>query len=239
MIVGDNPGAHVPSESPEATPELLQLAQDLFVVSAPLRFLGVELGCRMTVLRVEGQLLLHSPIALQPAELEGLGEPRWVLAPNKFHHMFAGAWLERGLEGFAAPGLEKKRPELKFEHQVTEPVEVGGGAVRLIPLRSLPLVNEVALLHKPSRTLVLTDLVFNLSPRAPWLTRAAMRAAWATPGCRCSLLERVFMNRAAARDDLRGLLELDFDRLVMSHGEVLETGGREALRGAYRWLGEL
>jgi hypothetical protein len=32
------------------------------------------------------------------------------------------------------------------------------------------------------------------------------------------------------------MLAWDFDRIVIAHGEVLESGGREALRAGYAWL---
>ncbi len=215
------------------------LGPDLFVFDAEQRFLGLELGARMTVLRVDGDLLLHSPVALDPAHLERLGRPRWLLAPNTFHHLHAGPWLARGLTGYAAPGLVEKRRDLDFAQTIDAPCAPFGDAVQLIPLQSLPLVGEVALLHRPSRTLVVTDLVFNLGDDAPWATRVAFRLLGGTPGCRATLLERALMRRAVARDDLRGLLALDFDRLIMAHGHVIETGGKAALRGAYSWLGDL
>ena len=214
------------------------LAQDLFVVEAPQRFLGLELGTRMTVLNLDGDLLLHSPVPLDPSILEAHGRPRWVLAPNRLHHLHVGPWLDRGLEGWGAPGLPAKRPDLALA-EVTDRATPWGDAVELLPTRSLPLVSEVALHHRPSRTLVLTDLVFHLPSSAPWLTRAAMRAAWGYPGCRSTLLERLFMRRDRARTELRTLLALDFDRLVMAHGEVIDTGGKDALRSAYAWLGPL
>ena len=204
---------------------------------APQRFYGLEVGARMTAVPIDGQLLLHSPIDLDPRVLEPLGEPRWLLSPNRLHHLHAGPWLARGLEGWAAPGLPEKRPDLSFHHVVEQPCEPFGEAVRLVPLRCFSLTNEVVLLHRPSRTLVVTDLVFNFTTEAPWLTRAAMWASGAYPGCRCSLLERVGMDRALAREEIGGLLELDFDRLVPAHGAVVESGGKEALRGAYGWLG--
>jgi len=34
----------------------------------------------------------------------------------------------------------------------------------------------------------------------------------------------------------RHILAWDFDRVVVAHGEVLESGGREALRQGYAWL---
>ncbi len=84
---------------------LRALASDLFVVDGPQRFLGVELGGRTTVVRIGTDLLLHSPMDLDPALLAPLGTPRWLLAPNKFHHLYVGPWQARGLEAYAAPGL--------------------------------------------------------------------------------------------------------------------------------------
>ena len=41
-----------------------QLHSDLWIADTPLRFLGLEVGARMTVVRLPGpKLLLHSPIA--------------------------------------------------------------------------------------------------------------------------------------------------------------------------------
>ncbi len=50
-----------------------QLHADLWVAEAPLRFLGLEVGARMTVVRLpDGRLLLHSPIAAAPALLDAV-----------------------------------------------------------------------------------------------------------------------------------------------------------------------
>ena len=217
-------------------PMLTRLDDGLYTMTAPLRFFGIEVGTRMTVLQLDGGLLLHSPLDVPAEALGELGEARWVLAPNKLHHLFVGPWLERGAEGWAAPGLAKKRSDLSFAGEVTEDTQPFGDEVQLIPTRSFPFANEVALLHRPSRTLVLTDLVFNIPSTAPWLTRTAMWCACGHPGCRSTILERTLMNRAIAGDEIAGLLELDFDRLVMSHGEVVETDGKAALENAYRWL---
>lgn len=207
------------------------------IFERPLRFWGLEIGCRMTVLPLRDGLLLHSPIDIDPAEIEALGTPRWVLAPNRLHHLYAGPWIERGLESWAAPGLPEKRADLRFDHVVEAECEPFGPEVLLIPLRCFELTNEVVVLHRPSRTLIVTDLVFHFTRDWPWLTRAGMWLTAAYPGCRASLIERIGMKRAIARQEIARLLELDFDRLIMAHGAVISTGGKEALRSAYRWLG--
>ena len=202
-----------------------------------LRFFGLEVGSRMTVIDLDGQLLLHSPIDVDPGVLAPLGTPRWLLAPNRLHHLHVGPWLARGVEGWTAPGLAARRPDVRFEHVVDEACEPFGDAVRLMPLRCFSLTNEVVLLHRPSRTLVVTDLVFNFTRDTPALTRAALWCGGAYPGCRASIFERLGMKRAIAREEIGSLLELDFDRLVLAHGAIVESGGKDAVREAYRWLG--
>jgi hypothetical protein len=206
------------------------------VAERPQRFCGLEVGARMTVLTLGDGLLVHSPLALPAEQLEPLGPVRHVLAPNLLHHLHVGPWLDRGATSWCPAGLPDKRPDLAFDHVLTEPGEPFGPEVLALPLRSFAMTNEVVLLHRPSRTLVTTDLLFHFGADAPWLTRAAMWALGGYPGPATTLVERVGMRRAVAREELASLLDLDFDRLVMAHGEIIETGGKDALARAFRWL---
>jgi len=212
------------------------IGPDIHVTEGPQRFLGLEVGARMTVLEVDGGLLVHSPLPVSPDTIADLGEPRWVVAPNKLHHLYVGPWLDAGLQGWAAPGLPEKRSDLHFAG-VLDQGQPFGDDVLVVPMRCFPFASEVVLLHRPSRTLVVTDLVFHFQPDAPWLTRAAMTCLCGYPGCSTTLLERVGFHRPTARREIGELLNLDFDRLVMSHGAVIESGGKDALKGAFRWLG--
>ena len=64
----------------------------------PLRFLGLEVGARMTIVRLSGsKLLLHSPIEETPElvrEVRALGTVAHIIAPNRLHHLFVGEWQE-------------------------------------------------------------------------------------------------------------------------------------------------
>jgi hypothetical protein len=214
-----------------------QVAPGVVVVERPQRFLGLEVGARMTVLQLADGLLVHSPVGVDPASLAPLGDLRWVLAPNLLHHLYVAPFLAAGAEGWGAPGLAAKRPDLALTELAPGVAAPFGDEVEVRPLTCFPFSNEVALLHRPSRTLVLTDLVFHFAPTAPALTRGAMWLAGAYPGCRASLLEQVLMRREVAREEIGGLLAMDFDRLIMAHGEVIEADAKAALRGAYGWLG--
>ncbi|HEX5067892.1 MAG TPA: DUF4336 domain-containing protein, partial [Myxococcota bacterium] len=73
---------------------LRQLAPDLWVADRPQSFYGLVVGTRMTVIRLDdGSLLLHSAVKLDPElrkELDALGPVRYVVAPNRVHHLYAG-----------------------------------------------------------------------------------------------------------------------------------------------------
>lgn len=214
-----------------------ELAPGVHVAEQPVRFLGLEVGTRMTVLNLEGGLFVHSPIDMEPSSIAHLGAPRWVVAPNKLHHLFVGRWIEAGYEAWAAPGLSDKRKDLRF-HGVLEPEGPSpfGPDLEFLALRCMPAVNEVVFFHKPSQTLILSDLLFNFPATAPWMTRAFMRLFGAHPGCRASHLERVAMKRDVARAELAQILEWNFERIILAHGQILESGGPQALRAAYHWL---
>src|SRR5262245_66254074 len=102
-----------------ADPALQMLAPDLWVASRRLPMWIGEIGCRMTVVRLGADLLLHSPVPLDVATraaLDGLGRVRWIVGPSKVHHLylseFARAYPEAVL--CAAPGLPEKRRDLRF-----------------------------------------------------------------------------------------------------------------------------
>jgi len=47
---------------------------------------------------------------------------------------------------------------------------------------------------------------------------------------------RAIRDRAAARQSIERILRWDFERVIVSHGEVLDTGGRERVASAFAYL---
>jgi hypothetical protein len=228
----------------EASPALRRLAPDLWVVERPQRFYGLEVGSRMTVIRLAGgSLLLHSPVALDAGlrrELDAIGRVRFAVAPNRVHHLYAGSVAEAYPEArlWVGPGLERKRPDLVFEAVLGDeaPAE-WKGQVDQVFFRGRPYENEVVFFHRASRTLLLCDLAFNFGPRAAAPTRLLMRLLRSYGRFGPSTLDPLLIrDRRAARQSLTRILDWDFDRVVVAHGDVLESGGREALRRGYSWL---
>jgi hypothetical protein len=220
------------------------LAADLWVAERPQRFYGLEVGTRMTVIRLDdSRLLLHSPVALDAplcAALDGLGRVRFVVAPNRVHHLYAGRVAERYPDArlWVAPGVERKRPDLTYVAVLDDeaPVE-WRGQVDQVFFRGRPYENEMVFFHRASRTLIICDLAFNFGPSAARPTRWLMKLLRSYGRFGPSTLDPwLIRDRSAARACLERILAWDFDRIVVAHGDVLEGGGREALRRGYRWL---
>lgn len=221
-----------------------QLHSDLWVTDSPLRFLGLEVGARMTVVRLpDGRLLLHSPIAAtaeRVREVEALGSVAYIVAPNRLHHLFVGEWQKAcpDAETYVAPGLETKRSDLTVTGILGDEPESGWkGVIDQVLVNGFPFANEVVFFHRPSATLIATDLVFNVGASSPAFTRFAWHFIGTVGQLAPSLLERVLVrDRAAFRRSLEQMLEWPFERVVVAHGEVSEKGGREELVSGYSWV---
>ncbi len=105
-------------------------------------------------------------------------------------------------------------------------------------LGGFPFMNEVVFFHRPSTTLIATDLAFNVGSSSPPLTRLVFRLGGTYGRLSPTLLERRLLvrDRTAFRHSLERILEWPFDRVVVAHGEVSEKGGREELVRGYSWL---
>jgi len=224
---------------------LTPLAPNLWVATRPLVLFTGDVGTRMTVVRLrDGGLWLHSPVELDAptrAALDALGPVRAVVAPSLVHHFFVGDYGQAYPEAklFAAPGLAKKRGDLQFDAVLSDdaPPEWAGEIDQHL-FRGAPLINEVVFYHPSTRTLVLTDLAFNVV--RPAVSRRA-RLFFALVGARGFTPHRVVKlitrDRVAARRSIDRILQWDFNRVTVTHGEVLERGGRAAFERAFRWLG--
>jgi hypothetical protein len=223
---------------------LRQLGEGLWVAERPQSFYGLVVGTRMTVIRLDdGNLLLHSPVSLDAKlqqELDGLGSVRYAVAPNRVHHLYAGKIAQSypGARLWIAPGLERKRPDLVHEAILgDEAPEEWRGQVDQTFFRGRPYENEVVFLHRKSGTLILCDLAFNFRAGTHPVTRWLMQLIRSYDRFGPSKLDPLLIrDRALARKSLERILDWDFDRVVVAHGDVLERGGREALREGYAWL---
>lgn len=218
----------------------------LWIVETPLRFYGIEVGSRMSVCRLSnevGSLWVHSPIKLDEGlkgELDQLGPVRFVVCPNKLHHLFVGDYFVAypNAQVYAAPGLREKRPELPFRGVLGDAPEPGWAQdFDQTVFQGDRQLQEVVFFHRISRTLILADLVQSARPDSPLLTRLVTRlnGTYGAPGPPLPI-KLGFRDKVAARAALERVLSWDFERIIIAHGQVVETSGKAVLRRAYSFL---
>ncbi|XXF77350.1 DUF4336 domain-containing protein [Myxococcaceae bacterium GXIMD 01537] len=223
---------------------LREVARDVWTREVRHSVGGLTLGGRCTLVRLpDGGLWVHSPVRLEEGLREAvtaLGPVRFLVAPSLMHHLFIPAWAAAFPEArvLAPAGLRRKRPELRIDAELGgAPEPAWGAALDVVPLGGMPRLDEFAFLHRPSRTLLLTDLAFNIHQSPSWLTRAYLRLCGAYGRLAPTwVLKACVKDRAALRASLERVLAWDFERVSVCHGEVLERDGREALRRAFEWL---
>lgn len=224
---------------------LQQLAPDLWIADHQLKIMGAEFGARMSVIRLgSGGLFVHSPVALTPelhAAIHKLGPVEAVIAPNAMHHMYLPAFTESFPTAlvYVADGVTAKHPDLQVSGLLgEEPEPLWAFELDQHRIAGQPRINEVAFLHKPSRTLLLADWLFNFNRSDTWWTRTFLRLAGAYHGPSQSRLLRLSIaDRAAARASRDRLLAWDFDRIIVAHGDIIPCDGKAVVRKATAWLG--
>lgn len=222
---------------------LQNIAQDLWVDARKLRFWGLETGTRMSIVRLAGGgLFVHSPVALDDEtrrDVDALGPVRAIVAPSRMHHLYVTEWMAAypTARAFCCPTLEKKRADIAWHGVLGDESEPEWrGEIDQVFFGARSLENEVLFCHRKSRTLLCADAIFNLTHHPSALTRTiGLLMGGHAPGA--TWLERILIrDRRAAREQIDRMLAWDFDRIVLAHGDILETGGRDVLRSAYAWL---
>ena len=200
----------------------------------------------MNVVRLgDGALLVHSPTPVDDAlhaEIAALGPVAYLVAPNCFHHLHVTPFLTRfpGAKVYGAPGLAQKRPDLTLAGTLEDGAAVPwAGLLDHITLPGAPKLNEVVFLHRPSRSLLVTDLLFNVTAPDNWATALILRlmGTYKRLGPSRLLRWRLTKDRRALKAGVERMLAWDFARVLPGHGDVFESpDAREQVRASLGWV---
>jgi hypothetical protein len=211
-------------------------------------FYGFPFPTRMTVIKLaSGELWIHSPEKLNDGlkqELSSLGEVKYLISPNKLHHLFLSEWIDTFPEAlaYASPGLSNKRRDIKFDVALVDKPEMAWcGEIEQMIFRGSPLMEEVVFYHKRSKTVILTDLIENFKPSTLncWQRLLADFAGILYPDGKTPIDWRVsflFGDKAKAQESLQTLLSWNPENVVLSHGEYALGNGKVFLERSFTWL---
>src|SRR5690606_26583942 len=163
-------------------------------------------------------------------------------APNSLHHTYLGDWQRRypAARVYAPPGLKEKRADVRFDGDLADgPISEWAEEIDMVVVRGNRITTEAVLFHHASGTAIFADLLQQFRPG--WFS------GWRAILARLDLMVEAeptvprkfrvaFTDRAAARADIRRILDWPVRKVVIAHGEPITSDGQGFLRRAFRWL---
>lgn len=212
-----------------------------------IRLWGIPFTTRATLVRLgNGQLWIHSPVAPSKARFaaaEALGDPGFVIAPNLVHGAFGPDWQAHyeKAQFWVSPKFTKRHKDAKPDGLLTidSAPNAWAGEIDFCLFAGHSFMDEVVFLHKPSGTLIVTDIIQRHDPAKNTLFwRLVKRGVGilGTSGTTPRDMRLSFNDRAAARASRDHILSWDFDRIILSHGFNVERDGKAYFEDAMRWL---
>jgi hypothetical protein len=203
---------------------------------------GLRVSSRMTVVRLhDGRLWLHSPVPITDAlkaELIALGEVAYVVAPSKAHHLFAADCMAAFPQAklFGAPGLQVKRPDLQGMVELQTVAEPAWQEdLEQLFFAGMPLVNETVWFHKPSRTLIVTDLLQCYQGELSFGLKLYARLTGTLNHMAVPKTVRwLVKDKAAALASAKKILNWPFERVVVAHNAIIEADAHATVVKAFK-----
>jgi hypothetical protein len=209
----------------------------------PVWFGGVRLRSRTTVVRLAGGALwVHSPgppTDEMCAALDALGEVRWIVVPNRFHHLQAPATAARypkaAVVGPKTAGA--RNPQLKLNAGADDPA-YRSATPELTPvqLRGVPFLDETVFFHAASGSLIAADLLLCACARDHWSWRMAARL-WGRYE-RVRTPPDVWMHTRAnglVAESIAKLRALPAQRILVAHADPITDRPAQQLADAWNF----
>jgi hypothetical protein len=174
--------------------------------------------------------------------IDEIGPVAHIVAPGNFHHLHVASAQKHFPEAqtYICPGVERKQPELGFDWILGDKApEVWSDEIEQVLVRGTRIINEVAFFHKPSKTLVLTDLVENVgddTEGAGWGLKFWFKYVFRMWGRAKPAPEYQmgWKDKPAAAHSLQQILDWDFERVVLAHGDLIEHDAKSVVCEAWR-----
>ncbi|KAJ6107824.1 hypothetical protein N7523_009147 [Penicillium sp. IBT 18751x] len=243
---------------------------EIITMSLPFARFGVlRFGGRGTLVKLStGALAVFSPVSLTPEVRERVeslgGNVKYIAAPDLEHHLHISTWKKAypQAEILAPEGLWEKRSKIAefkgeepFAHvfkkdsprAISEEFDAEFESEYVYGHAS----RELVFLHRPSRTVIEADMLFNLPAteqysKSPdtnpmnWLTRLFLpmlrTGAPSTGQRRFAWYILSKQDRPAFTASVKRIGQWDFDRIIPCHGDVIETNGKGVWQDVMAWF---
>jgi len=207
-------------------------------------FSGVRLRSRTTVVRLAGGALwVHSPCPPTDelcAALDALGEVRWIMVPNRFHHLAAAATAARypNARVVGPASAAARNPGLEIAVGIDDPAYTRATPELVaIPLAGVPFLDETVFFHAASGSLIAADLLMSGCARDHWTWRAVARVSGRYGRAKTPPDVWMFTRAStAAAESIARMRELSLERILVAHADPIVDRPAEQLADAWRFV---
>ena len=203
----------------------------------------VVLPLRSTVIKTPKGVVIISPIRFtekQLKEIEALGPVTDLVAPSLLHHLYLAKTSARFKNAtiWGPEGCKEKLPEIKWNKIFGQDAWTHAEDIDFLILKGMPKLSEVVFFDKTTRSLIVTDLLFNLTHPKGWAAPIMLRIVGTYKKFGVSRLTMsVIKNRAAFASSAKSVLNWNFDQIIMAHGNIVTSDGKSKFIKAFQEKG--
>jgi hypothetical protein len=228
---------------------LRSFGENIWTIEGPMvRDMGAWFTTRMTVVKLsDGSIWIESPVPVSSdtlEEIKELGPVKYLVAATPRHvwRLDAAQMLFPDAQLWASQRtrLTLQHGDLPITGFLTDspPPDWVDDFEQLV-FKGNRFLSEVLFYHKKSRTVILNDLIqINKKVKGKPLTNFIFRLAGVLyPNGGVSRdLRKTFTKHDLARQSLETLLSWDFDKLIIAHGDCIESDAKGFVEEKFRWL---
>lgn len=221
---------HAPQPAPSSTLHNLEFSDSskaMPLMSLPVRTVVAQLN--------DARVLISPGSQFTQEQLVACGRVTDIVAPNLFHT----AGMKQASKVFPAArlwgpvGCEKKHPTLPWTGHLGVDAWPCERELSVVALDGMPTFRESVFVHHASRSVLLSDLVFNMEDASgvgAWFFMSLF-GTWRRLAVSKLFVKRI-EDRPAFEASVRKLLSFEFDNLVPAHGAIVSTDAKSRLRTA-------
>ena len=222
------------------------IRDQIWLLEYPVRFAGMDLFGRTTIIKLEnGDLIIHDPCEINDSvkkEIDAIGVVKYIVAPGTYHHLFVTDFQQKypDAETFLCPGLEQKRQDIQFDWILgNKPDHRWEDTLDQVLVYGTRHIWEVAFFHKPSKTLILVDLLENIGDDYQHSAGLLLQfwwkivlKMWNNPKP-APEYQMGWGNKRIVKKGLDKILNWNAERVILAHGEMIEGNINKILSTAW------
>lgn len=214
------------------------ISDDITILESSIKMPLMRLPVTTPLVKLStGSVLISPGSALNRDLLKSQESVTDIVANNLFHHAGVpkAASLFSKAKIWGVEGLEKKRSDINWTSFFHKDHWPHHSELPFIQIKGMSKVNEIVFFHVKSKTLIVSDLCFNLQGTkgfGPWLILSLFGTY--NKFAVSKFLLKFIDNNEAFKNSLSEILNFEFENLIVGHGNAIQGNARSLFQKALK-----